>query len=224
MLQRRATRRSTAARRVAVTPSAPTRCPGSTSVASNSSARSTTRTRSACSSPTARDGSPVGLGDRHAAQHAVRPDHLRDGRERRDEHRRDAHPFDLLRQRCPATRACASGAGEDHGLHARVSELVRDLPPELARDVATGVSTPTSCRTCHAARRSVPRLRARAPRRAAPGGSGRRSRRSCRTRRAPTRRRRPPACRRRRAGSGATRSRDGSAAGPGCPAARIPPR
>src|SRR4029078_12539022 len=35
--------------------------PGSTSVPRNSRARSTTRTRSACSSPTARDGSPVGL-------------------------------------------------------------------------------------------------------------------------------------------------------------------
>ena len=49
------------------------------------------------------------------------------------EHGRNTHPLDLLRQHCPAARARPSSPGEEDGLDACVTELLRDLAAEGGR-------------------------------------------------------------------------------------------
>ncbi len=163
---------------------------GSTSVASISRARATMLRRNASSVADRERRIARGVGDRHPSQDAVRPYHPRDRRQRRHEHRRDPFPLELLRQRCPATRACASGAGEDHGPDLGMRGAPRRSPARTWRPWRPVCRHPRSCRTHRAVRRRLPHARARAPRRAAATGWGRRSPSSCRTLRAPIRTRR----------------------------------
>ena len=199
--------------------------PGSTSTVSISSARRTIATRRSCSSPVARDGSPVGWVIDDPAQDAVRPHHLGDRRKCGDEHGRYALSFELLRQRCPATRSCASGAGEDHRAHLRPLGDRPRSPGRNARRSRSACRPRSSCRRRRAAR---PNACSRSSARAASSGTRRFG--IC----VGERRVEPGVhrlvgvgargSRRRRSGSAATRSRGGWAGGRGCPAARSPPR